>query len=188
MKKGIIILISCMISLAGYSQVVGIKNNLIYDATLTPNLGLEIGLGKKKTLDINVGYNPFTFSDHKKFKHWLVQPEFRWWSCEKFNGFFWGIHAHGGQFSVAGNHLPFGVFPNLKGYMYEGHLYGGGISIGYQWILGKRWNLEASIGGGYARIHYDKYPCAECGEKIKTDNFNYWGPTKATISFIYLIR
>jgi len=188
MKKKILILISLMISLAGYSQKVGIKNNLVYDATLTPNLGLELSVGKKNTLDLNFGYNPFTFSDHKKFKHWLAQPEFRFWTCESFNGTFFGIHAHGGEFSVAGNHLPFGVFPNLKGYMYEGYFYGGGISIGYQWILGKHWNLEASVGAGYARIHYDKYPCADCGTKLDSGNYNYWGPTKATISFIYLFH
>ncbi|MBK5723127.1 DUF3575 domain-containing protein, partial [Dysgonomonas sp. Marseille-P4677] len=34
---------------------------------------------------------------------------------------------------------------------------------------------------------YDKYPCAECGSKIKSDSKNYWGPTKVGISFIYFI-
>ncbi|MDR2947757.1 MAG: DUF3575 domain-containing protein [Prevotella sp.] len=188
MKKGILILISLICSVSIFPQYVGIKNNLVYDATLTPNLGIEFGLGKKSTLDMNVGYNPFTFSDHKKFKHWLVQPEFRLWFCEKFNGTFFGIHAHGGEFSVSGNHLPFGIFPNLKGYRYEGYFYGGGISIGYQWILSKRWNLETSIGAGYARLEYDKYNCPDCGPKLDSGHYNYWGPTKATISFIYIIH
>ena len=186
MKKAIFILTILIISASAYSQNFGIKNNLVYDATLTPNLGFEVATGKRATIDLNVGYNPFTFSDHKKFKHWLVQPEFRLWHCEKFNGVFWGMHAHGGEYSVSGKHLPFGVFPNLKGYRYEGHFYGGGISFGYQWILGKRWNLEASIGAGYARIKYDKYECAECGPKLDSGHYNYWGPTKATISFIFL--
>lgn len=188
MKKGIFILVSLVFAVSLYAQEVGIKNNLLYDATLTPNLGLEIGLGKKSTLDINVGYNPFTFSDMKKFKHWLVQPEYRFWTCEKFNGTFFGIHAHGGEFSVARLKLPFGAFPSLRDHRYEGYFFGGGISVGYQWILSKRWNIETSIGAGYAHIKYDKFPCPDCGPKIKSDHFNYWGVTKATISLIYIIN
>lgn len=188
MKKRILILISMLFPALLYAQHVGLKNNLVYDATLTPNLGVEVGLGKKTTLDITGGYNPFEFNNGKKFKHWLVQPEFRFWTCERFNGLFFGLHAHGGEYNVAGLHLPFGLFKSLRDHRYEGYFYGGGVSIGYQWILGKHWNLEASIGGGYARIHYDKYKCEDCGPKLKTGNYNYWGPTKAAISIIYIIH
>lgn len=188
MKKGLIVLISLMISFSLYSQNIGLKNNLVYDATLTPNLGLEIGIGKKTTLDLIGGYNPFTFSNHKRWKHWLAQPEIRHWFCEKFNGTFMGLHAHGGEFSAAKIKLPFGMFRGLRDHLYEGYFVGGGISIGYQWILGKHWNFETSIGGGYTFIHYDKYPCADCGTKLATDNYNYWGVTKATISIIYMIH
>lgn len=89
-KKGftLIFLICCTLSVWG--QKIGIKNNLLYDATLTPNLGVEMSVGKKSTLDLSAGLNPFTFNDGKKFKHWLVQPEYRRWFCEKFNGTFWG--------------------------------------------------------------------------------------------------
>jgi len=76
----------------------------------------------------------------------------------------------------------------MKNHRYEGHLYGGGISIGHSWLLKKRWSLEASVGVGYAHIKYDKYPCAECGSKIKTTSKDYFGPTKASISIIYLIK
>lgn len=47
---------------------------------------------------------------------------------------------------------------------------------------------ETSIGGGYARIHYDKYPCANCGTKIGEGKTNYWGITKAAVSLIYIIK
>lgn len=187
MKKVIFILISLIWSMSSYSQKVAIKNNLLYDATLTPNLGLEFGLSPKSTLDINAGYNPFTFSKGKRLKHWAVQPEYRLWNCEKFNGSFWGFHLHGGQFSVAGLKLPFGMFPTLEDHRYEGFFVGGGVSFGYQWMLSKRWNLEASLGAGYAYIDYDKYRCNDCGPKLKSGHYNYFGPTKATISIIYII-
>ncbi len=188
MKKGIFILISLILSVSLYSQHVGIKNNLLYDATLTPNLGLEIGMGKKTTLDLIGAYNPFTFKDDRRFKHWLAQPEVRFWSCEKFNGTFWGIHAHGGEFSVGGWKLPFDMFKPLKDHRYEGYFVGGGISVGHQWMLSKHWNLEASIGAGYAFIEYEKYKHNECGPRLKKDTYNYWGVTKATISLIYIIK
>ncbi len=54
------------------AQSVGIKTNVLYGATTTPNLGLEVVLGKKTTLDIAGGYNPWLLSnkeDNKKIKH-----------------------------------------------------------------------------------------------------------------------
>lgn len=41
-----------------YAQKVAVKTNLLYDATTTMNLGLEIGLGKKWSLDLSGNYNP----------------------------------------------------------------------------------------------------------------------------------
>lgn len=188
MRKIFFTLAVSILSISAYAQHFAIKNNLVYDATLTPNLAVEIGLGKKTTLDILGGYNPFSFNDNKKFKHWLVQPEFRYWFCERFNGTYMGVHLHGGGFNVGGIDLPFGLFSQLKDHRYEGYFYGGGISIGHQWILSKRWSLEASIGAGYAHIDYDKYKCEKCGPKLDSSRYNYWGITKAAVSFIYFIH
>lgn len=182
------------------AQKIAVKNNLVYDAALTPNLALEFGMAPKSTLDILGSYNWFNLGTttrmegneeikiDKKFKHWIVQPEWRFWSCERFNGFFWGIHLHGGEFNIGNTNMPFGVFDFAENYRYEGYFYGGGLSIGKQWILGKRWNFEASIGGGYARYHYDKYECGDCGKKVKDGAKNYFGVTKATLSFVYFLR
>lgn len=188
MKKSIIIFILISLPAVIWAQRFAIKNNLLYDATLTPNLGIEMSLGKKSTLDISAGMNPFTFNDGKKFKHWLVQPEYRGWFCEKFNGTFWGIHLHGGEFSVANLDLPFGVLSQLENHRYEGYFVGGGLTLGHQWVLSKHWNLEAAIGAGYAFIDYEKYDCAKCGPKIKDGTYNYFGVTKAAISLIYIIK
>lgn len=165
-----------------------LKTNLLYDATSTINLGAEIRLDKKKTLTLPFNFNPWTFSEGKKLKHIAAQPELRFWTCEAFNGFYWGIHLHGGQFNVGGLKLPFNMFPTLEHRRYEGYFYGGGLGLGYQWILNNRWNLELGMGVGYARIHYDKFKCGHCGEKIKDDVRNYWGPDRIAISLIYVIR
>lgn len=172
-----------------HAQKVAVKTNLAYwGAAVSPNIALEFGLSKKFTLEAGGGFNLWTFDDNKKAKHWLVQPELRYWFCDIFNGHFIGLHAHGAQFNVGNWDIPIGRLDVLKENRYEGYLYGGGLSYGYQWMLGNRWNLETSIGGGYARIHYDKYPCANCGTKVGEGKTNYWGITKAAVSLIYIIK
>ena len=71
---------------------------------------------------------------------------------------------------------------------YDGNLYGAGISYGYQWLISKRWSMEATIGVGYARLEYDKY-ARDCKcEKLGHNTRNYFGPTKIGLSFIYVIK
>lgn len=170
------------------AQKVAVKSNLLYDATATFNLGVELGLARKWTLDVPVNVNPWKFSDGMRLRHWGIQPEVRYWFCERFRRTFIGLHAHYADFNVGS--LPHWSFisKNMQQNRYEGHLYGAGISIGHAWILKKRWGIEATLGLGYARIVYDKYPCAVCGTRLKSGNRDYFGPTKVGISLIYLIK
>ena len=183
----IVLLLTALIGKSN-AQNVGIKTNLLYWASASPNLGLEIGLGQQTTLDISAGFNPFTFSDGKKWRHWLIQPEFRYWTCERFNGHFLGAHIVGGGFNVGGvSFFPFSIWDGLENNRYKGHALGGGIAYGYAWMLGKRWNLEGEVGVGYAHAWYDQYPCAKCSNAtLKNGNKNYWGITKLAISLVYL--
>lgn len=169
------------------AQSIGLKSNLLYSASLSPNLGIEIGLGAQTTLDVSAGFNPFTFSDGRKWKHWLVQPEFRYWTCERFNGHFLAAHMIGGGFNVGEvSFFPFSTWETLDDYRYKGHALGVGVGYGYAWMLSKRWNLEAEVGVGYAHAWYDQYQCRDCNEKIDSGGKNYWGITKLAISFVYL--
>ena len=76
-RKIILLFVFALLGISASGQKVIVKNNLVYDATLTPNIGLEIGLGPSTSLDIAGNYNPFVWNDGKAIKHWLVQPEFR---------------------------------------------------------------------------------------------------------------
>lgn len=171
-----------------YAQKVAIKNNLLYDATVTPNLALEIAMSRKMTLEMAAGLNFFDFSNNKKIKHFLVQPELRWWTCDVFNGHFFGLHGHGAQFNVGGWDIPVGRLDTFKNRRYEGYLLGGGISWGYQWVMSPRWNFEVNLGGGYARIDYTEYCGKKCGSPIKEGKYNYWGVTRAGLSLVYFIK
>lgn len=154
---------------------VAVKTNALYWGTTTPNASLEVGLGRRTSAEVLLAYNPWTFSDDRKMRFWLVQPEYRYWFCETFEGHFIGIHAHGAQF-----------FGGFKSKRYDGWLAGAGLTYGYNWILSPHWNLEAAVGLGFARLWYKqspRIPCSKCHQdKTKT----YLGPTKASLSIVYL--
>lgn len=172
-----------------FSQSVGIKTNLAHWATTTPNIGMEFALSRKYTMEIIGGINPFVFKDNKKIQHWIAQPEFRYWTCESFNGHFFGLHALAGAYNAGGVDVPIGRLKDLKDYRYEGWGAGGGISYGYQWIISPRWNFELNLGAGYVHFNYDKFPCVKCGEILEEDaTTNYLGVTKAAVSLIFMIK
>lgn len=175
--KQILVLVILLFSGVCSAQEFAIKTNLAYWATTTLNLGGEVALAPRMTLDLSAGYNPFRFRDNKKIMHWVVQPEWRYWTCRRFMGHFVGIHAHGGRYNGG-----------LKKYRYDGWFVGGGISYGYQWIIGKHWNIETELGVGYAYLDYDKYLRNHCGKFIDSGYRNYWGPTKLSVSLMYLFK
>ena len=72
--------------LGSYAQQVALKTNLLYDAALTPNIGMEIGVDKKHTFQVFYGLHPWKFNhgdDQKYLKHWVVNPEWRHWFCHR---------------------------------------------------------------------------------------------------------
>ena len=190
-KLCVALLMALFAGMFASAQKVALKTNLLYDATATVNAGIEIGLAPRWTLDISGNFNDWTMSHKRKWKHWLVQPEARYWFCERFSGHFIGIHAHGGEYNFGNlkNGIKFlgSDFSKLTDNRYQGWYVGGGLSYGYAWILGKHWNLEAELGIGYIYTRFDKFPCAECGEKIEEDaSHHYFGPTKLALSIVYL--
>ncbi len=190
-----IILLS-IIAVAGIFQTVraqdvALKTNLLSDAFLNPNLGIEIGLAPKWTLDISGQFNGWMLSNNRRWKHWAVQPEARYWFCDRFAGHFLGIHAHGGQYNIGGIDGKINLFSTdarkLKDTRFQGWFVGAGVAYGYAWILGRHWNLEAEIGIGYSYTRYDRFRCAGCGKKMASDQpHHYVGLTKAAINLVYL--
>lgn len=169
-----------------FAQNVAVKTNFLYWTTLTPNVGAEFSFAKKNTVQLFYGLNPWESSSGKSLRHWVLQPEYRYWFCESFNGWFVGFHLMGGEFNMGNVDLPLNILEGLKDYRYEGWYAGGGVSVGYQWMLSRHWNFEASIGLGYDYIKYDKFECGVCGEKIKSSHSHYFGPTRAALSLLYI--
>lgn len=167
------------------AQTIAVKSNLLYDASTTLNLGAEIGLAPRWTFDFSVNYNLWTFSGNRKLKHFFVQPETRYWLCERFNGHFFGMHLLGGAFNIGG--IPLSGLS--KEFRCEGYMGGVGFTYGYQWMISRRWSLEALLGLGYLYTQYNKFECADCGKKLESNRTQgFFTPTRVGISIIYLIR
>ena len=170
----------------GKPSLVGLKTNILYWGTITPNLGIEFRLADHWSLDVEAGLNPFTGKEEddsygKSIKHFRLHPELRYWFCEPANGHFLGVHVPYLIYNVSDIKLL-----GTEDERHQGWGTGVGVSYGYSWLLGKHWNLEATVGVGYLYLESDKYPCANCGTKIRDVKKHYFGPTQAAISAVYL--
>ena len=154
---------------------IAVKTNLLYDALLNVNFGAELKLAPQWSVDLSGNYNGWSLSKGRQWKHWMIQPELRYWiDRESMRSHFFAGHIFGGQFNTT-----------LNKYRRQGWAAGIGIGYGYVWRMAEHWGMEAEIALGYARYGYDKFPCAECGRKIARRNKNYVGPTKAAINLVY---
>ena len=194
MKKHI--LIALLVAFAGLGQKLnaqewGLKTNLIYDATATINAGLEVGLAPKWSLDVSGNFNGWTI-DGRKLKHWLVQPELRYWFCDRFQGHFLGAHLLGSMYNIGYIDTDMTLFfgndlSKLKDRRYQGYAAGCGIAYGYAWALSRHFNLELEVGIGYVYTRFDEYECGGCGRRIAEDKpYHYFGPTKAALNIMYV--
>ena len=193
------------------AQEAGIKTNLLGWATTNANIGVEVGVAHRSTISITGSLNPWDFSKDRHLRSWTAMPEYRYWFCEKFSGHFLGIHALGGQYNAKNVNFPLKPlivastvtpgadpadpassekgWPDLAGDLNhgrhaEGWMVGGGITYGYQWMLGRHWNLEASIGVGYPYSEMKLY--GRCDRVIDRRKLHYVGPTHATVAFMYV--
>ncbi len=173
------------------AQDVAIKTNLLSDAALSVNAGAEVAIAPRWTIDASGQFNAWTLSGDKRWKHWVLQPEIRYWFCDRFARHFVGAHLLGGQYNVGGIDIPVNFlgtdYRKLKDYRYQGWFGGLGVAYGYDWVLSEHWNLEAEIGVGWTYTRYDQFRCAGCGKKIDENRpHNVLGVTKAAINLVYV--
>lgn len=190
MKRiGLFFVFSILVSFAASAQYVAFKTNLAYDVLTTPNLGIEVSMGRHFTFDIEGGYNPWEFSKQRSTKHWHAVPEVRYWLRERFNGHYIGLYGTYFDYVFKRITIPIGID---KKYGYDGFGYGGGIAYGYQLFLSPRFNMEFTVGAGYTYLEYDKFSMpdgnAESNEYLGLFRTKHWGVNKIGISIVYLLK
>ena len=168
------------------SFLLAVKNNIIYDAALVANLGVEIGFGRHFSVDIPVTYSPYTISRNYRMRTLSVQPDLRYYLKEGWRGHFFGIHGNFAYYNVV---TPFNTKTRYQDRDGKHPLYGGGISYGYSLPFGKdsRWGMEFTIGAGYAYLDYDCFYNVNNGAWFTKDTKHYFGIDKAGITIYYRI-
>ena len=170
-----------------------VKTNLLYDAALVPNIGVEFYL--KEGWSVGAG--------------WM----YGWWKKDRIH---WYWRAYGGDVTVrkwlgkkaeekplTGHHI--GVYGQVLTYDFEtggrGYMGGepggslfdranfvGGIEYGYALPVTRRLNLDFSIGIGYMGGKYHEYvPMDDCYVWQATKQRHYFGPTRLEVSLVWLL-
>lgn len=165
--------------------VLALKNNLLYDLALAPNIEIELPIGRRWSL--NAEYKcPWWLNSRRSFCYQLLSGglEIRCWLGNRRNrnrltGHFLGVYAEGGRYDFQ--------FGGEDGY--QGKYYGAaGLTYGYSRQLARHLAIEFSFGVGYLTTEYRKYSLYEGDLIWKTSNqYNFIGPTKAKISLVWLI-
>lgn len=169
------------------AQNIAVKNNILYDASTTPNFGIELRLSNKWTAGINAALNPWTFSDNKKLKHLLVAPQLRYWLCESFSGHYFGANIAYVHYNVSDIKFPFGLYGGVDGERRQGDLAAIGASYGYSWILSPHWSLEAEAGLDLGYTWSDRYDFPKCGTYRGSDN-KFLVLPKLALNIVYIIK
>ena len=181
------------------AQKVAVKTNSLYWMTATPNVGFEFALADRWTFEVAGGYNPWTFNKEEniKAKHFLVTPEVRYWFCESFQGHFLGINGNYTQYNVSSACIPEAFYPvpsngyfmdDLQHARSQGWAAGAGLTYGYATPIGRRWNIEFTIGLGWWYAEYDVFENRPCGLFQNSVSRHVFGPTDLGLSFIYMIK
>ena len=161
-----------------------VKTNMLYDAALVPNVGLEFYLGKGWSIGGNWMYA--WWRKDSKHRYWRIyggeldiRKYFGRKAAEKpLQGHHLGVYAQG---------LTFDFETGGKGYL-SNFSYGFGLEYGYSLPVAKRLNIDFGIGIGYDGGKYKVYNPEDGHYVYKETKQRHWfGPAKAEISLIWLL-
>ena len=126
------------------AQTFAFKTNLLYDATLTPNLGFDVRLNSKWSTGAVVGLNAWDINKdkNKKWRHILVAPNVRRWLGDSlFRKSYIEADLMYSHYNVGNTSIPFGLYKGAKDRRLQGDLLALGGKYGYSWILSRTWRI-----------------------------------------------
>lgn len=170
---------------------VAIKNNLLYDALLLPNLSAEVYLGRQWSFALNGNWSWWKFNEqeNKAWYHRIQSAgvELRYWvhSPYPLNGHAVGLYTTIGNYDLR-------LFPKnefSKGSLSQ-NSWSAGVSYAYSVPISCYFNMEFGVALGYVGGKY--YPYDYCTEHTwwaqqDMKDRHYVGPTRAEISIVWLL-
>lgn len=177
-----------------HGYMFGLKTNMLFDVLATPSIGIEFPIGSHFSAGANWMYA--WWKNHDLNRHWRIYGgdiDARWYfgggrtDHAPLQGHHIGVYAQVLLFQIAfgGN----GYITGIPGENILGKPWWcGGIEYGYSKRIGRRFNIDFSLGMGYATGEYNVYkPIDECYVWQSTHHKRWFGLTKAEISLVWLI-
>lgn len=163
-----------------------VRNNFIYDISGTLNLGADVRVSPHWTMGLNAGYRPWPTDDKttRKWKHFLIAPELRYWTDSTFHRSYWGTNVFYSHYNVGHVTFPFGLYKTVRDHRIQGDLIGLGAFYGRSWRLNRYFRLEGELGLGIGYTWAKKYECAHCGAYEGKHNKPFLIP-KLTLNVVY---
>ena len=184
MKKTLLTILMAATTAGASAQRLAVNTDMAMDLLMTPSLGVEMTVGERSTLGLNL------LGNHKPWgqtmKMFGVQPEYRYYfSGRPMHSLFAGIGGVAAFYDIT-----------RKGKVYDGIAYGGGITFGYVFKLAHRVNIDCHAGFavvGYNRKEYyvgDNYNTDYIVEGVNKTNAHgyYLMPSRIGVSVTYILK
>ena len=144
---------------------VALRTNLLYDATLTPNLGMDVRVDSAWTVGLLVGINAWDIDKekNKKWRHALFSIRARKYRDSLFHKGYYEADVIYSHYNVGNTKIPFGLYSAVKDRRLQGDLIALGGKYGYSWILSRTWRIEAEAGVAVGYAWFKEYDCDHCG-------------------------
>ena len=168
-----------------FCSPVALRTNLLYDVALIPNLGVEVALGHQWT--VGADYVGTWLSSDSRHRYWQCYGGYvslrRYFGSQVQQRHFTGHHV-----GVYGLGLTYDVEFGGRGYQAARFGFGGGVEYGWSTRIGRRLNIDLSIGLGFQGGEYKEY-VPQDGQYLwcATENLHWWGPTRAEVSLKWLL-
>lgn len=176
-RVAIIVFVIALGAVKVQAQFYSVRTNLLGWATATPNIGFGIDFNRKVSLDLTLNVNPLKTPKFST-SGIALQQGLRFWFLESNIGTFLGVHLTEAVYDVG----------NAKT-TYKGFLGGVGFSVGYSWLLSKRWNVGVELGASVLYMQDTQTPLTvpDTDDAVITHSKRWViAPTKAEVCFVYL--
>lgn len=159
-----------------HAQRVAVKTNTIGWLTASTNIETEFILGRHFSLNASIAGNP-VHTDKLRTTFFHVQPEIRYWLNRPLVSHFFGVTAFSNSYNIL-----------IDDVHRKGDAFAGGITYGYDWVLNKHWNIEATLGVGVLRYRQFKYDKGTAKPAAPNDCRTIFAPIKLGISIAYVFH
>lgn len=161
-----------------------VKTNMLYDAALVPNIGVELAFADNYSVSANWMYAWWSKNaKHRFYRIYGGEVEARRWLGNRSKPQLTGHHV-GIYYQMVTYDFEFGG----KGSMSDTWNYSVGLSYGYSLPINNHLNIDFAIGLGYMWGRYKKYhPQDGCYVWDSTNKRKWFGPTKGEITLVYII-